>query len=145
LPRKRWNDKRAVDFERRALLAESYGKVPSGTRLVVRTASADELLIELVTDGRVTVDGQEDSPALLPVPVPARLSKYNRVTREFRDRANLHEVSRKALPRVLRIVHALSVEGECRGYDRLRACAFMRTTTGEPSGSRHATANSCSP
>src|SRR5581483_2969071 len=28
VPRKRWNDNDAVDYEHRALLAESYGKVP---------------------------------------------------------------------------------------------------------------------
>jgi hypothetical protein len=100
-----------------ARLAESYGKVPRGSRLVVKSATADELVIELATDGTVTADGQEELPGLLPVPVPARLSKYHRVAREFRDRTKLHEVSRKALPRVLRIVHAIAVEGEGRGYE----------------------------
>jgi hypothetical protein len=59
VPRKRWNDKDAVDYERRARLAESYGKVPRGSRLVVKNAAADELVIELATDGTVTADGQE--------------------------------------------------------------------------------------
>jgi len=117
VPRRRWNDKDAVDYERRARLAGSYGRVPRGSRLVVKNASADELLIELVTDGTINVDGQEDPQCLLPVPVPARLSKYHRVAREFRDRTDLHEVSRKTLPRVLRIVHALAVEAERRGYE----------------------------
>jgi hypothetical protein len=58
------------------------------------------------------------------VPVPARLSRYHRVAREFRDRTNLHEVSRKALPRVLRIVHALANEAERRGYEV--ACIRVR-------------------
>jgi hypothetical protein len=84
---------------------------------MVKNESADELRIELVTDGTVTEEGQEDPPKLLAVPVPARLSKHHRVAREFRDRTNLHEVSRKALPRVLRIVHALAVEAERRGYE----------------------------
>src|SRR5262249_51390747 len=85
---------------------------------VVKTASAEELLIELVTDRGVEVDGGETTaPALAPVAVPARLSKYHRVAREFRDRTSVHEVSRKALPRTLRIVQALAVEAERRGYD----------------------------
>ncbi|HZR93052.1 MAG TPA: hypothetical protein VFA44_11685 [Gaiellaceae bacterium] len=131
MPRRRWNDKDVVDYERRVRLAESYGRVPRGCRFVVKNASAEELLIELVTDGRFAADGQEDPPGLLPVPVPARLSKYHRVAREFRDRTNLHEVSRKALPRVLRIVHALAVEGERRGYEvscvRIHEDSYGRT------------------
>jgi hypothetical protein len=118
VPRKNWNDREGVDYERRARLAESYGKVPSGSRLVVKTASPDELLIELMTDGVAARDGGADEPAseLTPVRVPARLSKYHPVAHEFRDRTTLHEVSRKALSRVLRIVHALAVEAESRGH-----------------------------
>lgn len=33
VPRKHWNEKGTVDYERRAQLAESYGKVPTGSRL----------------------------------------------------------------------------------------------------------------
>jgi hypothetical protein len=50
------------------------------------------------------------------VPVPARLRKYHPVAQEFRNRPDLHEVSRKALPRALRIVHALAKEAERRGH-----------------------------
>src|SRR5689334_7434989 len=39
VPRKRWNDTDGVDYARRAQLAESYGRVPSGTRLVVKGVS----------------------------------------------------------------------------------------------------------
>jgi hypothetical protein len=98
-------------------LAESYGKVPGGKRLVVKRAPTDELVLELIADESGTAERSEDSTGLLTVPVPPRLGKYHRVAREFRDRASLHEVSRKALPRVLRIVHALAVEGERRGYE----------------------------
>lgn len=119
VPRKRWNDRDGIDYERRARLAESYGKVPRGSRLVVKPASAEELLIELVSDGATTpvAGGEESSLELAPIPVPARLSKYHRVARELRERTSLHEVSRKALPRVLRIVQALAVEAERRGYE----------------------------
>src|SRR5436190_8398880 len=43
---------------------------------------------------------------------------------EFRNRTNLHEVSRKALPRVLRIVQALAAEAERRGHEL--ACVHVR-------------------
>jgi hypothetical protein len=60
-----------------------------------------------------------------------RLTKYHPVAREFRDRTNLHEISRKALPRALRIVHALAVEAERRGYRiacvRVREDSYGRT------------------
>jgi hypothetical protein len=132
VPRKHWGDRDGVDYERRARLAESYGKVPSGSRLVVKKASADELLIELLTDGTPAAIGEEEaSVALAPVPVPVRLTKYHPVAREFRDRTNLHEISRKALPRALRIVHALAVEAERRGYRisclRVREDGYGRT------------------
>jgi hypothetical protein len=83
----------------------------------VKTASAEELLIELVTDRNLEVDAGDAAPAQAPVAVSARLSEYHRVAQEFRDRTSLHEVSRKALPRTLRIVQALAVEAERRGYD----------------------------
>src|SRR5207245_2684145 len=85
VPRKHWNDRDGVDYERRARLAESYGKVPSGSRLVVKNASADELSIELVTDRATVTNGEEDeaSVTLAPVPVPMRLTKYDPVAREF--------------------------------------------------------------
>jgi hypothetical protein len=122
--RKRWNEP-GVDYERRAQLAESYGKVPAGSRVVVTRSSPEELLIELVGDGRTGEGAEHESAkALQPVAVPARLSKHHRIAREFRDRTNLHEVSRKALPRVLRIVHALATEAERRGYQV--ACVQVR-------------------
>lgn len=87
VPRKHWNDRDGVDYERRARLAESYGKVPSGSRLVVKNALPDELLIELVTDGLAVRDKDSDAPSELdPVRVPTRLSKYRPVAREFRER-----------------------------------------------------------
>jgi hypothetical protein len=50
---------------------------------------------------------------------PARLRRsatHHPVARQFRDRTTIHEVSRKALPRVLRIVHALASEIERCGH-----------------------------
>lgn len=132
VPRKRWNDSDRVDYERRAQLAQSYGRVPAGSRLVVKRASAEELLIELVTDD-VTAEARDEEASLelSPVPVPMRLTKYHRVAREFRERTNLHEISRKALPRALRIVHGLAAEAERRGYRiacvRVREDGYGRT------------------
>ena len=38
------------------------------------------------------------------------------MARQFRERTSIHEVSRQALPRVSRIVHALALEIERRGH-----------------------------
>jgi hypothetical protein len=117
VPRKHWHEKDGVDYERRARLANSYRKVPPGSRLVVKTASEDELLVDLVADRIVEAGGDDSSRPSAPVAVPARVRNYHRVAREFRDRTSLHEISRKGLPRALRIVHALAVEAGRRGYE----------------------------
>ena len=51
----------------------------------------------------------------LPVPVPARLQRPHAVAARYRDNTQNHQVSRAALPRSVRIVHALAVEAERRG------------------------------
>ncbi|HEY8722235.1 MAG TPA: hypothetical protein VIL92_00075 [Gaiellaceae bacterium] len=124
VPRKHWQDKDAVDYERRVRLAEAHGKVPLGGRLSVKVASPNDLLIELVADPYLQADRDDALAELSPVPVLARLSKYHRLAREFRDRTSSHEISRKALPRALRIVHALATEAERRGYEV--ACVHVR-------------------
>jgi hypothetical protein len=130
VPRNRCGESGGVDFARRAQLAESHGKVPVGSRLVVKTVSPEELLIELVTDGATAPNGAV-SVQLSPVPVPARLSKSHRVAREFRDRTSLHEISRKSLPRAVRLVQALAQEAERRGYSvdcvRIHEDSYGRT------------------
>lgn len=115
VPRKRWNEP-GIDYERRVQLAESYGNVPAGSRLFVKHVSPEESLIELVGGANLDTASRQPAAALKPVAVPARLRKYHRVACEFRDRTNLHEVSRKALPRLLRIVHALATEAERSGH-----------------------------
>lgn len=124
VPRKHWQDKDTVDYERRARLAETHGKVPLGSRLTVKVASPDELLIELVPDPHLQADRDDALAEFSAVLVPARLSKYHPVAREFRDRTGLHEISRKTLPRALRVVHALATEAERRGYEI--ACVHVR-------------------
>jgi hypothetical protein len=98
-----------VNWRQRAYAAQRFGKVPAGKRLSVSWTSAG-FEIELL-DGET---GNELGAEA--VPVPDRLGKYHPVANEFRNRTDLHEVSRTALPRVLRIVHALSKEAERRGY-----------------------------
>jgi hypothetical protein len=41
---------------------------------------------------------------------------YHPAVRTFRDRVDLHEISRKALPRALRIMHGLATELDRRGH-----------------------------
>jgi hypothetical protein len=106
-----------VNWRQRAYAAQRSGKVPQGRHLSVsRTNDAFEIL--LLEGGTGNELGAEA------VSVPGRLRKYHRVAQEFRDRTTLHEVSRKALPRVLRIVHALASEAERRGYEI--ACVTVR-------------------
>ena len=50
------------------------------------------------------------------VRVPAKVGRYHVVARDFRDRIERHEVSRAQLPRATRIVQAIAVEAERRGW-----------------------------
>ncbi|MGZ4358014.1 MAG: hypothetical protein ACXVRU_14520 [Gaiellaceae bacterium] len=111
-PRKRWYDQESVDYERRARLAEQYGKIPDGKQLLVTAISDDELEIELV-EAPERLGGRAE---LVPVRVPERIGRYHPVARQFRDLARRHEVSRALLPRATRIVHAIAVEAERRGW-----------------------------
>jgi hypothetical protein len=106
-----------VNWRQRAYAAQRSGKVPEGKHLSVsRTKERFEIsLVDGDTGNELGADA---------VPVPSRLSKYHRVAQEFRNRTSLHEVSRKALPRALRIVHALAMEAERRGY--AVACVQVR-------------------
>lgn len=115
LPRKHWGES-GVDYERRARLAQTHGKVPPGSRLSVKARSRNELLLELIADPHLRADSDETSARLSSIAVPGHAGRYHPVAREFRNRVTLHEVSRKALPRVVRIVHALASEAERRGY-----------------------------
>jgi hypothetical protein len=111
VPRRKFHKRGEVDYTRRAELAQNYGKVPPGMALVTAIASDDELEIKLVD-----AFGGHGSE-LVPVPLPEKVSRYHRVVREFRDRADRHEVSRAAMPRALRILQAVIVEAERRCYD----------------------------
>ena len=106
-----------TNWRQRAYAAQRHGKVPPGKHLSVSWTNGG-FKIEL-HDGETGNELGADA-----VPVPARLSKYHPVAVEFRNRTALHEVSRQALPRVLRIVHALAKEADRRGH-RI-ACVSVR-------------------
>jgi hypothetical protein len=101
--------KSGVNWRQRAYAAQRHGKVPDGKRLVV-SRGREGFVIELM-DGQTGNElGAEE------IHVPARLTKYHRVAGQFRDRTDLQQISRKALPRALRIIHALALEIERRGH-----------------------------
>ena len=102
--------KGGVNWRQRAYAAQRHGKVPDGKRLSV-TWSSKGFEIELL-DGGVSIDLDAD-----PIPVPARVVNYHPAAREFRDHPYTHEVSRKQLPRSLRLVHALAGELDRRGHN----------------------------
>jgi hypothetical protein len=133
VPRPGWPRRGEVDWENRAHLAAVYGKVPAGKRLAVTVALPDELQIELVD----AAHGAPDAAA--PVPVPAKVGRHHPVVRQFRERAERHEVSRAALPRALRILQGLVVEAERRGYRAELAPAREQPRHGRSgwSGSKH--------
>jgi hypothetical protein len=125
-----------VNWRQRAYAAQRHGKVPAGKRLTVSWTNAG-FEIELLEGETGNELGAEA------VPVPARLSKYHPVAQEFRNRTSLHEVSRKALPRVLRIVHGLAKRPSAAATGS-PACACARTRTNARSGSRASTDSSSS-
>jgi len=101
-----------VDYVQRARAAERYGKVPAGKRLVVTPLSFATSRIDII-----------DAPTgtaleLRPVPVPRMLTRarYHSAVRTFFDSADRHDISRAALPRVLRLLQALAGEADRRGF-----------------------------
>ena len=77
--------------------------------------------------------------ALLPVPVPGRVGRYHPVVKQFKERAERHEISRAALPRVLRILQGLTVDAERRGHEVALAqpARDPKSRRGAWSGGRH--------
>jgi hypothetical protein len=56
---------------------------------------------------------------LMPIIVPEKVSRYHTAARRFRDSRERHEVSRDLLPRATRIIHAIAIEAERRGWSAL--------------------------
>jgi hypothetical protein len=116
--------KGGVNWRQRAYAAQRHGKVPDGKRLSV-VWSSKGFEIELVGTG-VSIELNAD-----PIPVPARVVNYHPAVREFRDHTYTHEVSRKVLPRALRIMHALAGGLDRRGHKitcvRVRVDSYARS------------------
>ncbi len=100
-----------VDYRRRARLAERHKKVPAGKRLSIKSIDR-ELEISLVDAPTTRTPAQ-----LSPVPVPEKVRRYHPAVRRFRENADGHEVSRALLGRAARILEAIAVEAERRGWD----------------------------
>jgi hypothetical protein len=92
-----------VNWRQRAYTAQRHGKVPAGKHLSVSwTGAGFEISLR---DGETGNELGADA-----VLVPARVRVYHSAVQDFRDRTTLHLISRKALPRALRIMHALATE-----------------------------------
>lgn len=115
-----WRSQGERDYRQLVDAAQRWNKVPEGKRLVT-DHHPGELEIRLVDAPEGTVIAPQ------PVPVPARLSKPHPVARQYREDTAHHQVSCAALSRVVRIIHALAVECEHRGYE-------LKKLNREPSG-----------
>jgi hypothetical protein len=117
LAQRPWGSTEGVDWEQRARLAQAHGKVPPGKRLSTRRIDGElELRLEDAIPGT--------NVPLQPVPVPKSVTRLHPVARRFREDTSKHLVSRAQLPRCTRIVHALAIESERRGF----AVASVATT-----------------
>lgn len=114
-----WRQQGEPDYRQRVVSAQRFGKVPPGKRLEIGWVGG-ETEIRLVD----APPGTSIDPS--PVVVPQRLTRPHPVARQFRDDAERHEVSRAALTRAVRIVHALASEAEQRGFEVAIAPASTR-------------------
>lgn len=106
-----WAEPDAIDYKRRARLAELHNKVPAGKQLAVRVVSDSELEIELV-DALVPAPQIEEET----IDVPERVARHHPAARAFRDSGERHQVSQAQLARATRIVHVIAREAEKRGW-----------------------------
>lgn len=112
LPRKRYYDKDAIDYERRARLAEAHGKVPAGKWLIC-VAAGEDLELRLID---ATTEAREEADQLVPLEIPERVGRYHPIARRFRDAKARHEVSRAQIPRMVKVAHVITREAERRGW-----------------------------
>ena len=106
-----------INWRQRAYAAQRHGKVPDGKHLTVSWTSAG-FEIDLIDGQTGNEVGAEQ------VPVPTRVRNYHPAVREFREHPATHEISRKALPRALRIMHGLATALDKRGHKT--ACVRAR-------------------
>lgn len=109
--RRTWTEPDAIDYERRARLAELHSKVPAGKQLAVRVVSNSELEIELVDASGPAPQIEEET-----IEVPQRVARHHPASRAFRDTRERHQVSQRQLARATRIVHVIAREAEKRGW-----------------------------
>jgi len=90
--------------------AQRWNKIPDGKQLI-SDMDRGELIVRLI-------DAPEGS-MIMPtaVPVPERVTKPHPLARQYRDDTQRQCVSRAQLSRAVRIIHALAVECERRGYE----------------------------
>lgn len=105
-----WRKEGEPDYRQRVIAAQRFGKVPPGKRLVTDHVQGGELEIRL-EDALPGTDIVAQA-----VPVPARLTRPHSVAARYREDTDNHQVSRAALPRSVRIVHAVVTEAERRGH-----------------------------
>lgn len=116
LKRPRNDNSRSYEVENLVRSANRHGKVPNGKRLVH----------QVVTDGgswhgpRSDVFVLEEGPtgtdaALVPVPVPADVARYHPAVSELR-KAKIHIASTASSGRAWRIMNAMAVEAQQRGF-----------------------------
>lgn len=111
VPQRTWYARGEVDYANRAQIAERLGKVPDGKRLAVVEIDR-ELEISLV-DAPGRTNRRQDVAS---VAVPQRVGRYHQAARQFRELRDRHEVSASQLPRATRIIHAVALEAERRGW-----------------------------
>jgi hypothetical protein len=107
----RWRERGERDYLQLVDAAQRWGKVPEGKRLVTDHTLGGQLEIRLED----APEGTVIAPA--PVAVPARLAKPHPVARQYRDDTDRHQVAKASVSRAVRIIHALAVEAEVRGYE----------------------------
>jgi hypothetical protein len=124
VPRRGWYDRSGIDYEQRARLAERHGKVPAGKWLTIRAHRDEvELRLEDMPPGVA-----EPSAELTPVAVPEAITRHHPAARRFRGRKAEHQVPQAALPRATRIVHAIALEAQRRGWKPQPAIAGVKVS-----------------
>lgn len=106
----RWGRPDAIDYEGRARLAERHRKVPPGKRLEISRISNEELELKLIDAPGV---GEAE---MIDVEVPEKVSRYHPAVRAFRSAKGSHYVSRDGLPRASRLLQAVVLEAQRRGW-----------------------------
>lgn len=121
----------------RAYAAQAAGRLPTGKGLTTRVIGK-ELEIRLIAVDPTASPRRSDQVdqaqvALTDVPVPTEVDDLHRVAVRFRDAAWRHEVSETMLDRATRIVHAIAVEAERRGW-KVQPVGNLREPRGARSG-----------